>query len=158
MSSDSGLMTRGSFWPWRTSSGRRILLGVEERRDRLEHLAVLGRVADLLVERLPLGLPVGRDALQRAQPVRDAEDVDADGELLGLEGQRRQDHVAAVAAADDADPVGVDVRAGSARYALGLDAVAQRLAAVLAVVGGEERLAVARAAAVVDARARRSRG
>ena len=71
------------------------------------------------------------------------------GELLGLERQGRQDHVAAVAAADDPDPVGVDVRQAG-EVLLALDAVAERLAAVLAVVGGEERLAVARAAPVVD--------
>ena len=81
---------------------------------------------------------------QRAQPVGDAEDVDADGELLGPEGQRREHHVAAVAAAHDADPLGVDVRAVPASFFLLSTQSPQRLAAVLAVVGGEEGLAVAR--------------
>ena len=39
-------------------------------------------------------------------------------ELLGLERERREDHVAAVAAADDPDAVGVDVRARLCRYFL----------------------------------------
>mmetsp|Transcript_61330 Transcript_61330/g.144966 ORF Transcript_61330/g.144966 Transcript_61330/m.144966 type:complete len:401 (+) Transcript_61330:1400-2602(+) len=129
------------------------LLGMEERRRGDQELAVLHRVADLLVERLAEALPVGRDALQRADPVGHTEDVDADLEGLGPEGQRGQHHIAAIAAADDADALGVD-DAGAGQEGLGLDAIPQRLAAMLAVIGREEALAIARAAAVVDAQHR----
>ena len=71
-------------------------------------LAVGGRVAHLVVERLLEGFPPRRNARERAHPVHDAEDVDADIERFRLERQRRADHVAAVGAADDADVFAVD--------------------------------------------------
>ena len=38
-----------------------------------------------------------------ADPVGDAKNIDADGELLRLEGERREDHVTAVGATHDPD-------------------------------------------------------
>src|SRR5215213_2032914 len=49
----------------------RDLVGVEERRGLAQELQLRRGVADLLVERLAERLPVGRDGLERAHPVRD---------------------------------------------------------------------------------------
>src|ERR1044071_1028087 len=100
------------------------LVRVEERRGLAQHVELRRGVAYLLVESLAEGLPVGRYRLQRANPVRDAEEVYADRELFGLEGERRQDHVAAVRAARDAYPLRVHVRK-SLQVLLRLDAVPQ---------------------------------
>ena len=72
-----------------------------------------------------------------------------DLERIGLERERGEHHVAAVAAADDADPGRVHV-AGADQHPLARDDVAQIGLAVLPVVHREEGLAVAGAAAVVD--------
>src|SRR5262245_24268012 len=84
------------------------LRGVDQRRARLQARPVGGGIAELGVERVAELGPPGRDALERADPVRDAEDVDADVERVRREGERGANHVAAVAAADDADALAVD--------------------------------------------------
>ena len=123
---------------------------MEERRDALQALALGRRIAQLAKQGHLLRLPPRGRALQRADPVRHPEDVDADVEHFGLERQRRGHHVAAVAAADDADPRAV-------HPVLGLEpgarphAVLQVDLAVLLVVHVEEGLAVAGRAPVVHA-------
>ena len=126
------------------------LVGVEQRRDGNEHVALAFRIADFLIERLAETFPVRRNAFQRAQPVADAEQVDANLEFARLECQRGQCHVTAVAATHDADAFAVDV-IERLQVLLRLDAILQRLVAVLLVIGGKEGLAVTRAAAIVDA-------
>ena len=126
------------------------LVGMENRRDGNEHVALALGIADFLIQRLAETFPVRRNAFQRAQPVADAEQVDANLELVGLESQRGQRHVTAVAATHDADAFAVDV-IERLQVLLRLDAILQRLVAMLLVIGGKEALAVTRAAAIVDA-------
>ena len=87
--------------------------------------------------------------VERPHPVGDPEEVHARLERIGLEGERGQHHVAAVAPADDPDPGRVHV-AGAGQHPLARDHVAEVGLAVLPVVHGVEGLAVAAAAAVVD--------
>ncbi len=99
--------------------------------------------ADFLIERFAKTLPVRRNAFQRAQPVADAEDVDADLEFFRLERERRQRHIAAVATTHDADAVRVDV-VERLQVLLRIDAIPKRFATMFAIVGRKKRLAVAR--------------
>jgi hypothetical protein len=126
------------------------LVGVEEGADIVEaHGIGGGGVAHFGVEGLAEALPVGWDGFEGAQPVGDAEDVHAHFEFAGGEGHRRHGHVAAVAAANDADFGGVDVFLGLEPF-FAPNAVLEVLVAVVAVVHFEEGLAIAIAAAVVD--------
>ena len=123
--------------------------GMEQRADAHQALLVGHRIAEFSVQGRALGFPPGRDAFQRAQPVGHAKDVDADGEGIRAEAERRQRHVAAVAATDDADAAGVD-HAGADQHLLALDHVVEIGFAVATVIGGIEALAIAGAAAIVD--------
>ena len=82
ISSDSTLSTRGSLAPCRTISGALIFVGVEERRDAPQPLGVDLGVAHLRESASRNDAHHGGDALQRADPVRDPEEVDADGERV----------------------------------------------------------------------------
>src|SRR5258708_6076689 len=126
------------------------LVRMEEGRDVEQHVPLLDRIANLFIEGDALRLPPGRDALKRPHPVRDAEEIHTDIKHVGLKGQPSQDHVAAVATPDDADPALVHVGEGGEIF-LGLHTVPQGLVPVLLVVRGEKALSIAGATPVVDA-------
>src|SRR6266850_2701858 len=71
------------------------LVGMEKRGGVHQHLAVFLRVANFFVERLTRGFPVGRNGLERANPVCHSENVHTHIELLRLKGQRSEHHVTA---------------------------------------------------------------
>ena len=86
--------------------------------------------------------------MQGADPIRNAKQIDARVEFLRLKRQRREHHVTAVGSAQDADFLSVNKIKGLQIF-LRLDAIPERLAAMLLVVGFVERLAVTARAAVV---------
>ena len=97
--------------PARRAAGAAMLVDEVERRAIVLVLGVLGvlRVAELLVDVRRERRPVGREALDEALQVRDAEVVDVGGELVRREGRGGERHVAAVAAAEHDDARRIDV-------------------------------------------------
>jgi hypothetical protein len=109
ISSDSALQDAWVVFALQNDEAFGDFIRVKERRSRAQHLDLFRRIADLGVERFAFRFPVGGILCRVRTRVGDAEDIDADGELLGLKGKRSQDHIAAVRVSHAADLLGRDI-------------------------------------------------
>ncbi|MNC37684.1 hypothetical protein D3C75_862550 [compost metagenome] len=83
------------------------LVHMEQRRNRLQQLLILHRIAHPLVEQLPLRFPIRRQGTHQRKQVGRADIADAGSINLRGEGQACQSGISAIGCAVDGYPVRV---------------------------------------------------